>query len=190
MFDKVEFLIENMSQDECAYLVEANSLLVDGLNLKTGAICGYRNDTFSTNVSGISIRIDCRKTVKVRISVNLHKYWRRNTLGELRNDTPFTISEAKLAFETFLSDFGFLPERVKITAFEIGLNLKVSYDPITFIELAKFGLFASKNGSHRRKRMFCDANYRLYRQKTTEKYREIRKYFKIYDKGFEMDGTR
>jgi len=190
MFDKIEILVEDISENECAHFVEANNLLVNGLNTKTGEIKGYGNSIFSSNVSGVYIRIDCKKKTNVRINVSLHKFWRRNTHGELRNDTPFTVSEAKLAFETFLYDFGFLPERVKIIAFEIGLNLPVSYDPITFIELVKFGFFSSKNGSHRRKQMFNDANYHLYRQKTTEKHRDIRKYFKIYDKGFEMDGKK
>jgi len=189
VFDKITILAENISENECCHLVEAYNLRVD-MSTKTGEIYGYRSSAFSSNTSGIAIKIDCKKKIKVKISASLHKYWRKRTHNELRNDLPFTISEAKSAFETFLFEFGLLPERVKVIYFEIGLNLKVSYDPITFIELAKFGLFPAKNGTYRRKRMFLDANYQLYRQKTTEKHNDIRKYFKIYDKGFEMDGKK
>ena len=189
MFDKITILAEDISQGECEHLAKAHRLLAR-INLQTAEILGYYSSTFHSRISGIVITIECKKRINAKITTSLHKYWQRHNYGKLRNDNEFTVSEAKAAFETLLFECGLLIERVKVVYFEIGLNLRVSYDPLSFIELVKYGMFQSKNGTHRRKIMFTDANYQIYRQKTTEKHRDIRKYFKIYDKGFEMDGKK
>jgi len=186
MFDKIK-ITADISYDECVYLAQKHRLRT--LINTNGEIVGYSSGDYS-KISGIFVVIKCRKKNTLYLSVSLHKYWQVQNFGKLRNDNMFTVSEAKSAFEMLLFDNGLLPERVKVSYFEIGLNLNVSHPPLSFIELVKYGFFRNRKGSHRRKIMFVDANYRINRQKTTEKYKGIRKYYKIYDKGFELRGKK
>jgi hypothetical protein len=135
----------------------------------------YRSSEYS-KLTGIDVKIQ-RGVVTLKTS--LHKYWNVRNYGKLRNDNIFTVSEAKAAFEMLLFENGFTATKTKVVQFEVGLNIHVSYDPLTYIELVQFISF-------RNKVMFIDANFRINRQRTTEKHRDIRKYYKIYDKGFEM----
>lgn len=171
MFDKITIRAK-VSDDECVHLARIHRLHVwmseDGTKVE------YRSSQYS-KFTGIEVGI-VRNVVTMKTS--LHKFWNERTRGVLRNDDLFTVSEAKSAFSMLLFENGFLPAKTRVVKFEIGLNMKVSYDPLTFIELAKYITLNDKL-------MFVDANYRINRQKTTEKHRDIRKYFKIYDKGWE-----
>jgi hypothetical protein len=139
----------------------------------------YRSSEYA-RLNGIEVNI---VRGKATLKVSVHKFWNNRTRGVLRNDNVFTISEAKSAFRMLLSENGFLPEKTRINQFEIGLNLKVKYDPITYIELAR-------SINSKEKIMFVDANFRINRQKTSEKHQDMRKYYKIYDKGWEMQEKR
>ncbi len=164
-----------MSDDECVHLARIHRLHVwvseDGTKVE------YRSSQYS-KFTGIEVRI-VRNVVTMKTS--LHKFWNNRMKGLLRNNDLFTVSEAKSAFDMLLFENGFLPAKTRVVQFEIGLNLRVSYDPLSFIEQARY--ITQKD-----KFMFIDANFRINRQRTTEKHRDIRKYFKIYDKGFEMLG--
>lgn len=140
-----------------------------------GVVVEYKSGDFK-NITGVNISI--RKN-RVKLSVSLHKWFDWLTNGKHRNYLDFTISEAKSAFESLLFENGFVKERVRIKYFEIGLNFAVSDDPLEFIERCE-----RINGF---KLMYIDANYRINRQKTTEKHDDIRRYFKIYDKGWEVN---
>ena len=173
MFDKITIRAK-VSDDECQHLANLHRLQAWTNADKT--LVEYKS-TQHANVTGIQVKI-IRNTVT--ITTSLHKYWNRNNYGKLRNDNMFSISEARSAFEMLLYENGLLPGRVRIVMFEIGINLNVSYDQLTFIELVTcIGV--------NDKLMFVDANYKINRQRTTAKYRDIRKYYKIYDKGWEIE---
>ncbi|MEI6554220.1 MAG: hypothetical protein WCL70_01375 [Paludibacter sp.] len=173
MFDKITIRAK-LSNEECVWLSQLHSLHV-WTNADVTQI-EYRSGDYS-KFSGVEIHI---KNNVLTLKNSLHKYWNNRNYGMLRNDNAFTVSEAKSAFQMLLSENRLHPGKVRITQFEIGLNLNVSYDPLTFIEQVKH-LPTSRN-----KQMFIDANYHINRQRTTEKYKDIRKYYKIYDKGWEM----
>lgn len=173
MFDKIT-ITSKISNEECAFLAEYHCLK-SFINYNHTEV-EYRSSNYS-NISGIEIFI---KNNKLSLKTSLHKYWQSRCFGKLRNDNLFTISESKLAFEMLINESRLKPENVFITQFEIGLNLNVSYDPLTFIELVAY------IPTSYQKEMFIDANYRKDRQRTTEKYKDIRKYFKIYDKGWQI----
>ena len=168
MFDRVMFSAK-LSDAECEHIAKIHGLQT----WSNGACVEYRTERID-NITGINIKI---KNRKLKMSLSLHKYWNRSNFGKLRNDNTFTISEARSAFEMVCFENGLLPERVTITNYEIGLNLNVSSTPINYIH--KTVNFATKA-------VYIDANYRPNRQRTSEKYDDIRKYFKMYDKGFEM----
>lgn len=175
MFDKIT-ITAKVSNDDCAFLEEYHSLKIFKNFNKTEV--EYRSSNYS-NISGVEIYI---KRNKLILKTSLHKYWQNKCYSKLRNDNLFTISESKLAFEMLLSENRLKAESVFITQFEIGLNLNVNYDPLTYIELVRYIVTSSDKD----KEMFIDANYRKNRQKTTEKFKDIRKYFKIYDKGWQL----
>lgn len=173
MFDKIT-IRARVSDEECQHLADLHRLQA-WIN-SSNSVVDYRS-TQHANITGIQVKI-IRNTVT--LTTSLHKYWNRNNYGRLRNDNMFTISEARAAFEMLLFENGLMPDKVKVVMFEIGINLNVSYNPLTFIELVQFIGITDKL-------LFVDANYKVNRQRTTVKYRDIRKYYKIYDKGWEME---
>lgn len=173
MIDKVTFRTR-LTNEDCAYLAERHRL--QGWINADKTQVEYRSSEYS-NITGIEVYI---KNNNLKLSTSLHKYWQNRNFGKLRNSNEFTISEAKLAAEMLLFENRLNPDKTYVTYFEIGLNLQVSYDPLSFIELTNFITTSDE------KEMFNDANYRKNRQHTTEKYKDLRKYFKIYDKGWQM----
>ncbi|MDR0371590.1 MAG: hypothetical protein LBH80_07040 [Prevotellaceae bacterium] len=187
MFDKITIRAK-VSEAECGHFSDVYNLN-KGMNRNGEIVRYYRGDI--SHFDGVNIDIRLRKQKKssyyeLKLSTSLHKYWEKRNFGELRNDTLFTVSAAKAIFSDFLFNNGLVAARVKITYFEIGLNLPVNYDPLSFIELVQYGFFLGRKKKYREKTMFVDVNYRINRQKTTEKHRDMRKYYKIYDKSWEM----
>lgn len=176
MFDKITIRAK-ISDDECAHLAHIHHLQ-SWVN-EAGTQVRYQSSEYS-NRTGIEVKI-IRNKITLRTS--LHKFWNNRNFGLLRNDNIFTISEAKSAFEMLLFENGLIPGKTRIVQFELGLNMQVSCDPLKFIELVR-------GVSARDRIMFIDANYVINRQKTTEKHKNIRRYFKIYDKGWEMMDKR
>ena len=174
MFDKITIRAKLSSKD--CWRISNQHHMTCWNNTKCTKV-EYRNGEDS-KITGIEVSI---KNDFLTLKTSLHKFWYLRNYGVLRNDKLFTVSEAKSAFEMLLFENGLVAKNVYITQFEIGLNLNVSYDPLTFIEIAR-SIQTTSN-----KMMFVDANYHINRQRTTEKHKDIRKYFKMYDKGFEMN---
>jgi len=179
MFDKITIRAK-VSHEVCNHLQQLHHLQVwtndNGMDVE------YRSNDNYKKFTGISIKI--QRNV-LTLSTSLHKYWNDRNYGRLRNDNIFTISEAKAAFEMLLFENRLIASKTKVILFEIGLNMHVSFDPLTFIELVKY--LPPKNDKKPDKMMFIDANFSINRQKTTEKHKDFRVYFKIYDKGWEMN---
>lgn len=173
MLDKIT-IKSRLTYDECHYLAEKH-FLKKWINSEHTTV-EFRSSEYS-NISGIIIKI---QNNILTLKTSLHKYWNKINFDKLRNDDLFSIYEAKLAFEYLLDENRLKKENVKIIQFEFGLNLNVNFDPITFIELSR----SINTGKF--KEFFIDATYRINRQRTTPKHKDIRKYFKIYDKGWEM----
>jgi len=176
VFDKIT-IRATVSAEECVHLAQLHHLHV--WTNDVGTQVEYRSSEYG-KLSGIDVQI---KNNKLTLKCSLHKFWELRNFGKLRNDTLFSISEAKAAFEMLLFENGLVHKRVRIAYFEIGLNMNVTLDPLSFIELIQFISFKDKI-------WFVDANYRINRQKTTEKYKDIRKYYKIYDKSWETEEKR
>lgn len=179
MFDKITIRAK-VSHEVCNHLQEHHHLQVwtndNGMDVE------YRSNDNYKKFTGISIKI--QRNV-LTLSTSLHKYWNDRNYGRLRNDNIFTISEAKSAFEMLLFENRLKASETKVILFEVGLNMHVSYNPLTFIELVKY--MPLKNDKKQDKIMFIDANFSINRQKTSEKHKDFRVYYKIYDKGWEIN---
>jgi len=134
----------------------------------------YYQSTSYGNFDGLYIRI---KRGKIQIKCSLHKIFYKETYGRLDNSQMFTVNNA---LSTIINLFDYLEidrRKIKVTYYEIGLNLPLKNDPLKYIEMMSY---AGKG-----KEMFNDANYQKNRQRTTEKSKNIKKVLKAYDKGFE-----
>jgi len=171
MFDFIT-IQSRISDAVCRELVQRHHLQV--WSNENGTV-EYRHSEIA-KLSGIQISIK-RNVLKLRVS--LHKYWNIRCYGTYDNYTRFNRSSALASFHNLLLENGLNPNLTKIMKFEIGLNLHVTQEPIKYIELIRA---IGCNGKY----MFNDANYQTNRQKTTEKHKNIRRYFKIYDKSFEI----
>lgn len=140
-----------------------------------GADTYYQSSALS-NIEGIWWKIKGRNA---QIKCSIHKLFWRSRYGTLDNSRMFTISDAKQIISELLDDWDIDPAKVRITYYEVGLNIPVDHDPIEYISLAE------SIGVLRSRELFNDANFEKNRQKTTEKSKNIKKVFKIYDKGFE-----
>ena len=176
MFDKFN-LKAKLTADECAHIARAHRLR-SWVN-ETNTLIEYRSDSYA-NITGISIRI-VRNQMTMKVS--LHKYYNKRVHGIMSNDNEFTLNEGLHAFHMLLSENNLDPKKTHVTQFEIGLNLEVNEDPAEYIKRCLYICTPDKQ-------MFVDANFRINRQRTTIKHKDMRKYFKIYDKGWEMADKR
>lgn len=123
------------------------------------------------------------KIRKGRIQINCSPHSLYSKWGDgkrLDNSGFFTMPQAVGTIHGLFERIGVrMDEAVRVTYFEIGLNIPVKYDPIEYISMV------SSIGEEGGKELFNDANFKKDRQKTTEKSSTIKKVFKIYDKGFE-----
>lgn len=128
------------------------------------------------NLQGVSMKLDGGR---LQIKCSLHKQHSRLTGGRLDNTGMFTVGQARRTVCELFGRWDVDIGCARVTYFEIGLNIPVRGDPMEYIALMES---AGPAGS---RELFCDANFEKNRQKTTDKRRTVRKYFKVYDKGFE-----
>lgn len=133
----------------------------------------YQSSSYG-NFDGLYIRI---KRGKIQIKCSLHKIFYKEAFGSLDNSKMFTLTNALSTTINLFESLQIDRRKVKVTYYEIGLNLPVQTDPLKYIEMMSY---AGQN-----KEMFNDANFQKNRQRTTEKSKNIKKVLKIYDKGFE-----
>ncbi|GAT64359.1 hypothetical protein PJIAN_4910 [Paludibacter jiangxiensis] len=174
MFDKMIFNVIVDMDTEAMTIADRNKLET----WTNGGKTEYKSPMIA-NVDGINITI---KEKKLQIKCSLHKLYFKLMYGILDNSQLFTLSQADKALNMLFDSIGIDKARAKITYFEIGLNIPTEHEPLEYIELVK-SITTGKMQTE--KEMFQDANYRKFRQKTTEKHKTIKKVFKIYDKEFE-----
>lgn len=133
----------------------------------------YQSSSYG-NFDGLYIRI---KRGAIQIKCSLHKIYYKETFGRLDNSQMFTVNNALTMIILLFDSLRMDRRKIKVTYYEIGLNLQVNNDPLGYIELMTFAGVG--------KEMFNDANFQKNRQRTSEKSKNIKKVLKAYDKGFE-----
>lgn len=173
MIDLLTLVKSSLSDEEISAIVWRNGLETHS----EAGVVWYDNRAIKNlkQQGGIYIRIDTKR--KLTLEGSLHKY--RNEIdGNGRyNYNLFTMSEAKSTIDRMLFDKGIEPQGVKIHNYEIGINLNVAKDCRTYMD--KMLVMGDKP-------LFVNAQYKDEREETTLFHRHYRKYFKIYDKVFEM----
>ena len=176
MLDKLTLKIYIYTEVEAENFAKKNNLK----SWKSGNTTIYQSQE-NYKFTGIDIRI---KDNKAKITCSLHKLYYLWYYGKLDNSGIFTMTQARNTFFALCDKIGIDPARTRITYYEIGLNIVTENDPLQYIDLIKsisIGQDAVDNLE-----FYNDANFRKNRQKTTEKSTTLKRYFKVYDKGFEM----
>lgn len=138
----------------------------------------YYESTPEAKLTGLYLQT---KGDKLQIKCSLHKQFYYRLFGSLDNSGQFTLYNAKWMINTLFEEIGIDLKSGFVTHYEIGLNIPTDRPPMKYIEQIR-GIGE--------KDFFVDVNFKRCRQKTTDKSRTIRKYFKVYDKGFEMSDRK
>lgn len=138
----------------------------------------YYESTPEAKMMGLYMKT---KGGKLKINCSLHKQFYLMVFGRLDNSGQFTMYNAKWMINNLFEEIGIEQENGFITQYEIGLNIPTDRPPMEYIGLIR-GIGE--------KPFYIDAYFKKNRQKTTDKSRTIRKYFKVYDKGFEMSDRK
>ena len=138
----------------------------------------YYKSTPEAKLSGLYMQT---KGNKLKINCSLHKQFYYRLFGRLDNSGQFTMYNAMWMISNLFEEIGIEQKNGFITQYEIGLNIPTDRPPMEYIGLIR------RIGE---KDFYVDAYFKKNRQKTTEKSRTIRKYFKVYDKGFEMSDRK
>lgn len=141
----------------------------------------YYKSTDEAKFSGLYLQT---KGGRLQIKCSLHKQYSLRVLGRLDNSGQFTMRNAVWTINTLFDEIGIEPNSGFVTYYEIGLNIATDRPPVEYIELIR------AIGNSKEKEAFNDANFRKNRQKTTEKSKTLKKFFKVYDKGFEMSDRK
>ncbi len=144
-----------------------------------GNVIFYESSAYG-NFDALFIRIRGR-TIQVKCSI--HKLYEKMRSGKLDNSHTYRISEAVGMIRNLFDTLCVNIEDVKVTYFEIGLNMQMERDPLEYIEMMQ-------TIGDEAKEFFNDANFQKNRQRTTEKSRTKKKVFKVYDKTFEATDKR
>lgn len=137
----------------------------------------YYKSPKESRFEGVEMSI---RGTRMRITCSLHSLYSKWHGGRLDNSGFFTMSQAVETIHLLFDRIGIgINEAIKVSYFEIGLNIPVEVEALKYISVA------ASIGGENEKEFFNDANYEKDRQRTTEKSKNIKKVFKMYDKTFE-----
>lgn len=133
----------------------------------------YRSTAYA-NFDGVFIEIR-GGTLRCKCSIN--KLFARERTGKMDNSRPMTWRHAVRTIRELLLRLSVKEENAVVTYYEVGVTMKMKCPPEEYIRnVLEVG----------GRVLWVDANYRAFKQKTTEKSKYYRKVMKIYDKTFEQ----
>lgn len=133
----------------------------------------YYKSTAYANFEGCFIEV---RGNKLRCTCSICKLWSKGRTGKLDNSRPMTFAMAVRTIKELLLRLSVKIENAVVTYYEIGITMKMEHTADEYIKQVQ-------RASDRT--LWNDANFREFKQKTTEKSRYFRKVLKIYDKTFE-----
>jgi hypothetical protein len=177
MIDLITLIKPGLTDDEVSTVVSWNGLQT---NSKDGVV--FYDNINTKNLAqqkGVFIRIETNQKLKVEGS--LHKYFNETSNGTRSNHNLFTMRDAEKAFKHLISEKAIPADDLRVYNYEIGINLNLSKNCRTFLDKMKsIGSVGSE------KLLYVNPRYKDERVKTTVFHTHTRKYFKAYDKVFEL----
>lgn len=176
MIDLMTMNKTGLTDTEILQIVEKNDLKTHS---KDGVIY-YDNQTNKTLNDGFFIRIETDKK-RLKLECSLHKYYNWILNRKQTNDDLFSFSNASNSVDLLTDKTGIDVLNLKVSYYEIGLNLYMDCDCKTYIDnMQTIGTLDNK------RQLFVNPRYKGERIKTTVFHRHIKKVFKVYDKNHEM----
>lgn len=180
MIDLICMNKTGLSEKEVIKVVEKNHLQT---NSKAGVL--YYDNERVKFIDGFYLRIETRKNRQLKIECSLHKYFNYIITNKQNNYNLFSFSNAKNTIELIKEKTDIDLTNLKVTYFEIGLNLFLSKDCREYIDKMQ------TIGTNENKRsLYVNPKYKNERLKTTVFHRDIKKVYKVYDKVFEMNDKK
>lgn len=171
MVDKIVIQAVIMYKRDAVPLAERNSLQ----RCTKGGVEYYESSEYG-NIVGVNMQI---KGNRAKVECSLHKLHSKWSGGALDNSGLFTVDEARATLYSLLGRVGLSGFPVYVTYYEIGLSIPLSDEAYKYIALV------SGIGAGNGRVLMEDAHFEELRQKTTRKTKDIKKFYKIYDKTFE-----
>lgn len=177
MIDLITLVKPCLSETEIATLVEKNDLQT---NSSDGVV--YYDNLNTKNLKqqqGVYFKIETNQ--KLRIEGSLHKLHNEILEGNRSNINLFSMPNARQTVNRLLEDREIPTADLRVYSYEIGLNLNVTLNCRAYLDKMK-----SIGASGSEKQLYVNPRYKDERVKTTVFHNHTRKYFKVYDKVFEM----
>lgn len=177
MIDLITLIKPSLSAEEVSTVVGWN-----GLQTNSSNGVEFYDNLATKNLAqqkGVFIRIETNQKLKVECS--LHKYFNETNSGDRSNYNLFTMRDAEKAFKHLISEKAIPAEDLRVYNYEIGINLNLSKNCRTFLDKMK-----SVGSIGNEKPLYVNPRYKDERVKTTVFHNHTRKYFKAYDKVFEL----
>lgn len=171
MIDKIVIQAVIAYKRDAVALAERNSLQ----RCTKGGVEYYESSEYG-NLVGMNMQI---KGNRAKVECSLHKLHNKWLGGALDNSGLFSIDEARATLCILLERTGLSVFPVYVTYYEIGLSIPMSDEAYKYIALV------SGIGAGAGRILLEDAHFEELRQKTTRKTKDIKKFYKIYDKTFE-----
>ncbi|MGV0931570.1 hypothetical protein ACTS95_14825 [Empedobacter brevis] len=178
MIDNILIIKKTLSDDEILNIVRKAELQ----KIVIGTKCTYNNFHLK-NLGAIKIQIGANKSLKIICS--LHKLYNFYDVGKLINYNHFSMEKARSTLIKLISDLGLNESGILISSYEIGLNIPVKNDCINYLNK-----FHKIGDTGKEKLFYINPKYKAERCITTIIHRDLRKSYKVYDKGYEMADKR
>ena len=176
MIDLISMNKAGISESEVLQITDRNHLQT---NSKAGVLY-YDNERLKF-ADGFYLRIETKKTKSIKLECSLHKYFNHICTNRQTNYDLFSFGNARNTIEQLTERTDIEVSKLKVTYYEIGLNLFLSKDCREYIDkMQSIGTLDSK------KNLYVNPKYKNERIKTTVFHRDIKKVYKVYDKVFEM----
>lgn len=179
MIDKIKIIKRNLTPVEIETIVNKSGLE----HFDTNGFKHYNNGRDKNFNGGLFINIGIDK--KILISGSVHKYATYLKSKTLDNYDSFTMEQAKETLLEIIESTGLNPEKATVNYFEVGLNIVTTIEPKELIKRVY-----SIGDLDKEKQFFYHAKFKDKSQKTTIYHKDLRVFYKIYDKIHEMLDNR
>lgn len=180
MFDLIRLKIDGVDALEMEQIIKRNKLQTNS----KGNIIYYDNDHTKNIKDGYYIRVS-PKGNKIEIECSLHKFWNWKRVHRQVNHNLFTVNDAIKTLKDLSLCTGVDVSRMKVNYYEIGLNLYLDNDCSRYLDIMQtIGVLDNK------KELYINPRYKDNTVITTKFYNQIKRVYKVYDKGAEMQDKR
>ena len=176
MIDLITMNKSGLSENEILQIFEVNHLQT---NSKAG-IKYFDNEQLKFK-DGFYLRVETNNTARLKLECSLHKYFNHINTNRQTNYDIFSFGNSKSSIDLLTKETGIEILELKVTYYEIGLNLFLSKDCREYIDrMQTIGILDNKRP------LYVNPKYKNERIKTTVFHRDIKKVHKVYDKVYEM----